>query len=104
MNKKLNFIGGILWSLALVIGVFSFIGIKNEESLKDVCERLEKNPHNMPDSRLSQTLNDLNKLRSSQKDNKWFNSCTGLVMVEMKSRKFEKNFEKPPNIDRTEKK
>jgi len=37
----------------------------------------------------------LNELRSSQGDTslQWVDSCTGLIMVEMKSRSFEKNFQ-----------
>jgi len=42
-------------------------------------------------------LSELNDLRLSNdaENSQWIESCTGLVMVEMKSRKFAKKLQKP---------
>ena len=94
MKKKINLMGILLWSLVLVVVGFSYNGVKylNHEKLKNLCDKY--NPHNISDRKLDQTLKDLNELRRSKDDSslQWIESCAGLVMVEMKSRSFEKNF------------
>ena len=97
MDTKVNLMGVLLWSLVLTVVWFSYTGIKymDNEKLKNSCDKYKYVPQNMPDSQLSQVLKDLNELRSSQGDTslQWVDSCTGLIMVEMKSRSFEKNFQ-----------
>ena len=93
--------------MVFITAAFSYTNVlySNPESLKIPCGEKNHNLHNMSDIDLDHLLNDLNELRSglshddidlktSSYNLKWVNTCTGAVMVEMKSRKFEKNFQK----------
>jgi hypothetical protein len=106
MGNKVNLTGGVLWSLVLIVVALTYTGVKyaSHENLKDLCDKYKKNPQSLPSSKLDHTLNDLNDLRLSHGDKnlEWIESCTGLVMVEMKSRKFAKKLQKPDiaNLDK----
>lgn len=83
---------------------YSAINYSNNVNLQDLCNEDKYNPQNMLDTELVHLLSRLNELRFSDKiinsttksnDLKWIGSCTGWVMVEMKSRSFEKKLQKP---------
>ena len=83
---------------------YSAINYSNNVNLQDLCNEDNYNPQNMLDTELVHLLSRLNELRFSDKiinsttksnDLKWIGSCTGWVMVEMKSRSFEKKLQKP---------
>jgi hypothetical protein len=99
MEKKVNLIGFCLWSLVLIVVGLSYQGIKyvHHEKLKDLCVKYQNDPQSLPSSELDRTLSELNDLRLSNDDenSQWIESCTGLVMVEIKSRKFAKKLQKP---------
>ncbi len=106
MEKVIKFSGVVLWSMVFITAAFSYTAINysNKVKLKDLCNEDNYSPQNMLDSELVQLLDDLNELRLSSKNAgsgvksnrlKWINSCAGWVMVEMKSRSFEKKLNKP---------
>lgn len=106
MERVVKFSGVILWSLVFMTAAFSYSAItySNNVGLKDLCNEDKYSPQNMLDSELGRLLSELNELRLSNKDTvsgarsndlKWIDSCTGWVMVEMKSRSFEKKLNKP---------
>jgi hypothetical protein len=106
MDRIVKFSGVFLWSMVFIAVAFSYTAINysNDLNLKDLCDEDEYSPQKMLDSELVQLLSKLNELRLSGKDNnsttrsdelKWIDSCTGWVMVEMKSRSFEKKLQKP---------
>ena len=83
---------------------YSAINYSNNVKLQDLCNEDNYSPQNMLDTELVHLLSKLNELRLSEKitnsttrsnDLKWIDSCTGWVMVEMKSRSFEKKLQKP---------
>lgn len=100
----------------MIVAAFSYTGIKysDNEKLKDLYEKYKYDPQRLPSSKLDQILDDLNELRLSHEENnletgsnslQWIDSCIGLVMVEVKSRKFEKKLQKSlPGIDSVDKK
>jgi len=106
--------GAFLWALVGIAAVFSHTQVDeylNHERLTDLCARDNYNPGNISSPKLDQLLRDLNELRLSDEsinarsDNlQWIDSCTGRVMVEVKSRRFEKKLEKSPyrigNVDK----
>ena len=103
MERVVKFSGVFLWSLVFITAAFSYttINYSNSLELKDLCDEDKYCPENMLDSQLAQLLSELNELRLSSKDTgsgsndlKWIDSCTGWVMVEMKSRNFEKKLQK----------
>ena len=94
--------------MVFITAAFSYTNVLylEPESLKISCGE-NNNLHDMPDIDLDHLLKDLNELRSglshddidlktSAYNLKWIDACTGAVMVEMKSREFEKNFQKQP--------
>jgi hypothetical protein len=106
MDRVVKFSGAFLWSMVFMTVAFSYTAINysNDLNLEDLCDEGEYGPQKMLDSELVQLLSDLNELRLISKDNdsikrsndlKWINSCAGWVMVEMKSRVFEKKLQKP---------
>ena len=106
MHKVLKLSGAVLWSMVFMTAAFSYTAINysNDLSLEELCNEEEHSPQKMLDSELVQLLSDLNELRLISKDKdsktrikdlKWINSCAGWVMVEMKSRVFEKKLQKP---------
>jgi hypothetical protein len=106
MKKNINLIGTLMWSLVFIAVAFSYPGAQHtvSETLKGLCDKYKYDPHNIPNAKLNKTLKDLNKLRLSHKNNnlptssnnlQWIDSCTGLVMVEVKSRSFEKKLKRP---------
>lgn len=100
MDRIIKFAGVFLWSLVLIAAGFFYTAVKyqDNEKLVDLCNEDKHSPQNMLDSELNRLLRDLNALRQSNEDAsnlKWINSCTGWVMVELKSRKFEKKLQKP---------
>ncbi len=106
MDRVVKFSGAVLWSMVFMTAAFSYTAINytNNLKLEDLCNEDEHSPQKMLDSELVQLLSDLNELRVSSKDKdstrrsndlKWINSCAGWVMVEMKSRVFEKKLQKP---------
>jgi hypothetical protein len=105
MDRVAKLLGGLLWSLVFIVAAFSYTGGKHSGNgnLKILCEKYKSDPYSIPISNLDQVLSDLNELRSihadsnsakSPHDLQWIDSCAGLVLVEMKSRQFEKNFKK----------
>ena len=91
-----------LWSMVFLTATFSYTAINysNDLQLKDLCVEGEHSPQNMIDYDLAQLLSDLNELRATDKGNdaddlKWIDSCAGWVMVELRSRSFEKKLQKP---------
>ena len=83
---------------------YSAINYSNNVNLQDLCNEDNYSPQNMLDTELVHLLSKLNEFRLSDKitnsttrsnDLKWIGSCTGWVMVEMKSRSFEKKLQKP---------
>jgi|FLOH01.1.fsa_nt_gi hypothetical protein len=100
MDRIIKFSGVFLWSLVLITAGFSYTAVRyqDNEKLVDLCNEDNHSPQNMLDSELNRLLRDLNALRLSNEDAnnlKWIDSCTGWVMVELKSRKFEKKLQKP---------
>ena len=101
MDRVVKFSGIFLWSMVFMAVTFSYTAINYSEDfkLKDICEEGEHSPQNKLDSELVQLLSGLNELRVSGKatndDLKWLDSSTGWVMVEMRSRSFEKKLQKP---------
>ncbi|MBT5550562.1 MAG: hypothetical protein HOJ79_08795 [Nitrospina sp.] len=99
MDSKVNLTGGVLWSLVVIVVVLTYTGVKyaSHEKLKDLCVKYQNDPQSLPSSELDHTLSELNDLRLSNdaENSQWIESCTGLVMVEMKSRKFAKKLQKP---------
>lgn len=106
MDRVVKISGVFLWSIVFMTAAFSYTAINysNNVKLQDLCNEDKYSPQNMLDSQLVQLLSELNELRLSSKDAgagvisndlKWINSCTGWVMVEMKSRSFEKKLNKP---------
>jgi len=98
MDRLIKFAGVILWSLVLITAGFSYRAVKyqDNEKLTDLCTEDNHSRQKMLDSELNQLLRDLNVLRLKDgNDLKQINSCTGWVMVELKSRQFEKKFQKP---------
>lgn len=101
MGKRIEIVSFFLWALVFVVGAFSYavIDYSNHARLVEACDEDNHNAQNMSDLELSRLLSDLNKLRSSNEvdgpeaknsDLKWIDSCAGWVMVEMRSRSFEK--------------
>ena len=78
------------------------INYLNKMSLKDLCNEDNYSPQNMLDTELVHLLSKLNELRLSDKvsnsttkrnELKWIGSFTGWVMVEIKSRSFQKKLQ-----------
>ncbi len=106
MDRIVKFAGIILWLLVFITVVLSYAAVKNPGNVKleDLCNEDNYSLQNMLDPELNRLLSGLNELRLSSKDAdsttrtndlKWIDSCTGGVMVEMKSRSFEKKLQKP---------
>jgi hypothetical protein len=113
LKKQVKFVGAFLWALVGVAAIFSYTQVdrQSNEGLTDLCARDNYNPGNISSSRLEQLLHDLNELRLSPESIdarpyslQWIDSCTGRVMVEMESRRFEKKLQKSPyRIDSVDK-
>ena len=106
MDRIIKFVGMFLWTLVFIMAAFSYKAVNDSGKLrlKDLCIEDNYNPQHLLDSELGRLLKDLNELRLSSKETKsnnlkWIDSCVGWVMVEMKSRSFEKKFEKQPPQD-----
>ena len=78
------------------------INYLNKLNLKDLCNEDNYSPQNMLDTELVHLLSKLNELRLTDKvsnsttkrnDLKWIGSCTGWVMVDIKSRSFQKKLQ-----------
>ena len=106
MDRIVKLSGFFLWSMVFIAATFYYTAINysNNVKLEDLCNESEQRAHTMVDSELVQLLSDLNELRLTGKDNdpatgsddlKWMDSCTGWVMVELRSRSFEKKLKKP---------
>ena len=106
MDRVLKFSGAVLWSMVFMTTAFSYssINYSNDVKLEDLCNEDNYSPQYILDTELVHLLSRLNELRLSDKvtnsttksnDLKWIGSCTGWVMVEMKSRSFEKKLQKP---------
>ena len=106
MKKNINLIGTLMWSLVFIAVAFSYPGAQHtvSETLKGLCDKYKFDPHNISNAKLNEILKELNELRLSHKNNnfpinsnslQWIDSCTGLVMVEVKSRSFEKKLKRP---------
>jgi hypothetical protein len=107
MHKKINLMGILLWSLVLITVAFSYEGVNTLESekIRDLCGKFKNDPQSMPSSKLDHLLSGLNELRFIHEEKKlptslshlqWIDACTGLIMVEVKSRIFEKKLQKSP--------
>jgi hypothetical protein len=98
-KKAVKFIGILLWSLVFVVVMFFSIGNKkpDNKNLKTLCDEFKEAPQKLTLSKLGEILSGLNELHLSDKEKslQWMDSCTGLIMVEMKSRSFEKKLQKP---------
>ena len=102
MDRVVNFSGVFLWAMVFMTAAFSYTAINysNDLQLKDLCVEGEHSPQSMLDSELVQLLSDLNELRMTGKDNntddlKWIDSCAGWIIVELRSRSFEKKLQNP---------
>lgn len=94
-----------MWSLVFIVVAFSYSGAQYtvSETLKGLCDKYKYDPHNIPHAKLKGILKDLNELRLAHNNNlptnsnslQWIDSCTGLIMVEVKSRSFEKKLKRP---------
>jgi hypothetical protein len=93
-----------LWSIVFLTTVYfcAAINYSDKVDLKNLCNEDNYSPQNMLDTELVYLLSKLNELRLSNKvansttksnDLKWIDSCTGWVMVEMKSRSFQKKLQ-----------
>lgn len=97
----MKLVGIFLWLLVFITAALSYTAVNysDNERLVELCNEDNHSPQNMRDSELDQLLNDLNKLRLSNvgasNNLKWIDSCAGWVMVEMKSRIFEKKLPLP---------
>jgi hypothetical protein len=78
------------------------INYLNKLNLKDLCNEDNYSPQNILDTELVHLLSKLNELRLTDKvsnsttkrnDLKWIGSCTGWVMVDIKSRSFQKKLQ-----------
>ncbi len=97
--------------LVFITVVLSYAAVKNPGNVKleDLCNGDNYSPHNKLDPELDRLLSDLNELRLSSKDAdsttrandlKWIDFCIGGIMVEMKSRSFEKKLPLSGSIDK----
>ena len=109
MGRIINVSGVFLWLLVFIVGAFSYAAIdySNHARIVELCNEDNHNAQNMSDSELNRLLSDLNKLRSPKEVGKptakntnlqWIDSCAGWVMVEMRSRSFEKKLPTPENL------
>ncbi len=110
MDRLIKFSGVILWSSVFITMAFSYTGVNysDNKNLKVLCDNYS--PQNISDTKLGSLLSGLNKLRlelsSNDLDNaiksdssNWIDTCAGQVMMEVKSRKFEKKLQKQSGVD-----
>jgi|SaaInlStandDraft_5_1057022.scaffolds.fasta_scaffold29998_3 hypothetical protein len=107
MDSIIKFVGVFLWTMVLITGAYSYTrsNYSAPETLKGLCDN--RSPQELSDLQLYDLLRGLNEFRLSpdnqggskmSNDLKWVEPCVGLVMMETKSRRFEKKLT-PPRIE-----